>query len=131
MYGKTEAKFGLMPGRRTGDAIFVLRQLMQKYRKKRKGLHLVCFDLLKAYNRIPRKKCEGACGRRECRKVCEGVSGYVQRCILTSEDSGRALTQVPSYSRTTSGVGIESIPIQPGMDIVDVIVWNALDLPTT
>ena len=52
-----DEQFGFMPGRRTTDAIFVLRKLMEKHRENPKGLHMVCIDLdrVKAYDRVPRQ----------------------------------------------------------------------------
>ena len=40
----SEEQFGFMPGRGTTDAIFILRQVMEKYREKEKELHLVFID---------------------------------------------------------------------------------------
>ena len=40
-----EEQFGVMPGKSTVDAIFALRQAVEKYREKQKGLHLVFIDL--------------------------------------------------------------------------------------
>ena len=43
-----------MPGRGTTDAIFAVRQLMEKHREKQKGLHIMVFiDLEKTYDRMP------------------------------------------------------------------------------
>ena len=43
-----DEQFGFMPGRGTTDAIFAVRQLMEKHREKQKGLHMVFIDLEKA-----------------------------------------------------------------------------------
>ena len=48
-------QYGFMPGRRTADAVFVLRKLREKFRAKNKKLLLIFVDLEKAFDRLPRE----------------------------------------------------------------------------
>ncbi|KAG5606936.1 hypothetical protein H5410_028428 [Solanum commersonii] len=42
-----ENQFGFMPGRSTTEAIHLMRRLVQKYRERRRDLHMVFIDLEK------------------------------------------------------------------------------------
>ena len=49
-----DTQFGFMPGRGTVDAIFVTRQICEKYLAKSEKLHWIFIDLEKAFDRVPR-----------------------------------------------------------------------------
>ena len=50
-----DSQFGFVPGRGTTDAIFVVRQLQEKYLAANKRLNMAFVDLEKAFDRVPRK----------------------------------------------------------------------------
>jgi hypothetical protein len=50
----TENQFGFMSGRSTIEMIFLIRQLMKKYREQKKDMHMIFNDLEKAYDKVTR-----------------------------------------------------------------------------
>ena len=50
-----EMQYGFVPGRGTTDAIFVARQLQEKYIAANKPLYFAFVDLEKAFDRVPRR----------------------------------------------------------------------------
>ena len=50
-----DSQFGFVPVRGTTDAIFVVRQLQEKYLAVNKRLYMAFVDLEKAFYRVPRK----------------------------------------------------------------------------
>ena len=51
----SDMQFGFMPGRGTTDAIFIVRQMQEKYLAANKPLYLALVDLEKAFDRVPRQ----------------------------------------------------------------------------
>ena len=48
-----ESQFGFMPGRSTTDAIFILKQTLEKHREGQKDIRITFIDIEKAYDRVP------------------------------------------------------------------------------
>ena len=53
-----------MRGVRTTDAIFILKQLQEKYLENDKELYLVFVDFEKAFDRVPRVLIESSLSRK-------------------------------------------------------------------
>src|SRR5438445_8402418 len=56
-------QFGFSPGKGTTDAIFIVRQLQEKYLAKKKDLWMAFIDLEKAFDRVRVRYCGGRCER--------------------------------------------------------------------
>ena len=51
-------QFGFTPGRGTTDALFVVQRIQEECRDKKKKLYMCFVDILKAFDRVPRKVME-------------------------------------------------------------------------
>ena len=66
-----------MPGRGTTDAIYAVRQIVEKHRGKQKGLLIMIFtDLEQAYDRVPRQEVW----------MCMREKGVPDKCVRTVQD---------------------------------------------
>nr|XP_027215958.1 uncharacterized protein LOC113808684 [Penaeus vannamei] len=86
-----ENQFGFVKGRQTSDAIFALRQAMENYREKQKGLHMALIELEKAYDCVPRSEV--------WRRMRE--KGVSEKYVILVQDMYRDVT-----SQISSCVGI-------------------------
>ena len=80
-------QFGFMPGTGTTDAIFILRQVHEKYLGKHKDLYFAFVDLEKAVDRVPRKILRWA-----LRKV--GVDEWLIRTIQAMNTITKSSVQI-------------------------------------
>ena len=78
----SDMQFGFMPGRGTIDAIFVARQIQEKYMDKKKLLFFGFVDLEKAFDRVPREVVSWS-----LRKM--GVEEWLVRTVMTMYDKAR------------------------------------------
>ena len=96
-----DEQFGSIPGRGTTDAIFAVRQLMEKHRGKQKGLHMVFIYLEKAYDRVPRQEVWR----------CMREKGVPEKYVMIVQDMYEG-----ARTRVKSSVGItDMIPVGLGL----------------
>ena len=58
MVKEDEMQFGFMPGKRTIDAVFILRRIQEEYLDKEKKLHMCFVDPVRVFGRVPKKVLE-------------------------------------------------------------------------
>ena len=96
-----EEQYGFMPGRGTTDAIFVLRQLQEKYLANRKELFMLFIDLEKAFDRVPRKLIEFGLRKK-------GVPEVYVRAVKEMYKDARSFVSM-------EGVRSEVFPVKVGV----------------
>ena len=93
-----EMQFGFMSGKGTTDAIFIVRQLQEKYLAKNKELWMAFVDLEKAFDRVPREVVWWA-----LRKL--GVDEWIVSVIKTMYEE--ATTSVQLNGRESKGFRVK------------------------
>ena len=82
-----DMQFGFMPGKGTIDAIFIIRQLQEKYLQKNKKLYFAFIDLEKAFDRVPREVVWWA-----MRKL--GVDEWIVSVVMSMYENARSRVRV-------------------------------------
>ena len=94
-----EMQFGFVPGKGTTDAIFIARQMQEKYIAANKPLYFAFVDLEKAFDRVPRKVLWWA-----LRSV--GVEEWAIRVIQGLYNNARSRVRVNGQYSEEFGVGV-------------------------
>ncbi|GKD88737.1 retrovirus-related pol polyprotein LINE-1 [Tanacetum coccineum] len=86
----SENQFGFMPGRSSVEAIHPIRSLIEKYRERKRDLHMAFLDLEKAYDSIPRDLIwktliDKGTSMRYIRDMYNGVKTHVRTSIRYTE----------------------------------------------
>ena len=96
-----EMQFGFRPGRGTTDAIFIVRQLQEKYLGRKRELWMAFLDLEKAFDRVPREVVWWALGQMNVDRPLINV-------IMSMYKNARASVKV-------NGVGGRDFPVEVGV----------------
>lgn len=85
-----------MPGRSTIECIFFIRQMIEKYRKQQKSLHMVVIDLEKAYDRVSRELIWWALRKKQVLQCYIQIIKYMYEGAVTNVRSvGRMSCEFP------------------------------------
>ena len=82
----SEQQFGFQKGRSTTDAIFILRQLQEKYCRKKRPLYHIFVDMEKAFDRVPRPVIEWALRKQSVMALYSCSSSKVRFAGVDSVD---------------------------------------------
>ena len=93
-----ESQFGFMPARSTTDAIFILKQTIEKHREGQKSTRVTFIDLEKAYDRVPREEIW----------ICSREQDVPEKCIRLVQDLYQGCkTVVRSAAGESNSFGVE------------------------
>ncbi|XGW18669.1 hypothetical protein V3C99_002905 [Haemonchus contortus] len=122
-----EEQFGFMPERSTTDAIFIARQIMEKYLEKRRPCYLAFLDLEKAFDRLSREVLWSA---RRKRNVPEHLISFVKDIYDGSTTTTRTAHCQTGAIDVTVGVH-QGSALSPFLFLLtmDVIIAELVDGP--
>ena len=84
-----EMQCGFMPGIGTTDAIFMVRQMQERYLSRKKCLYFCFVDLEKAFDRVPRRVIEFALRKK-------GVEEKLMQAVMRLYEGARTRVRVDS-----------------------------------
>ena len=94
-----DMQFGFMPGKGTMDAIFIARQLQERFLEKKKELFFAFIDLEKAFDRVPREVVKWA-----MRKL--GVDEWLVKIIMAMYEDSNSAVRINNTIGTKFGVKV-------------------------
>ena len=94
-----EMQFGFMPKCGTIDAIFILRQLQEKFLNKKKNVYFAFVDLEKSFDRMPRAVFWWA-----MKKL--GVEEWLIRAVMSMYDNAQSKVRVNNTYRNPINVSV-------------------------
>ena len=103
-----------MPGKETTDAIFILRQVQEKYQAKKKKLYYAFVDLVKAFDRVPREVVRWALWKL-------GVDEWLIRIVMA------LYTEACTVVRTDAGL-IEKFGLHQGSVLSPLLFAAVMDV---
>jgi len=114
-----DMQFGFSPGKGTTDAIFLIRQIQEKYLAKKRELWIAFIDLEKAFDRVPRDVLWWALR-------CVGVEEWMVRVIMSMYEG--ATTAVKSKDGESKEFDVK-VGVHQGSDpLLFNIVLEALSM---
>ena len=101
-----EIQFRFMSGKKTVDAIFILRKMQEEHQKNDNKLYMCFVDMEKAFERVPRKVMEWAMRKK-------GLSEVMVRAVISLYDGAKTRVRVGSaYSEEFKvKVGVHQRPL--------------------
>ena len=82
-------QFGIMHGKGTTDAIFIMRQVQEKHQANKKKLYYAFVDLEKAFDRVPREEVRWALWKLDVDEwlIRIVMALYAEACTVVGTDT--------------------------------------------